>query len=179
MINLLPPKEKKALLEERTKKHVIVLSVLVFAFLFSLGLILASFKFYSESRVNFQKIILEQKRQFFELSKEQQLEKEIEGLNEILFQLNIFYQEKFYLTESLETLSKTFPQGLYLTNLSFQKETLQFFLAGFAPTRETLSLFKNNLEKEKAFRDVYFPTSNWLEPKDVEFSVSFKLNKRQ
>jgi len=177
MINLLPPKEKETLLKEKQKSQVFILGITIFASLLFLILILFSIKVNLKNEVNSQKTTLEKEQKIFKMSEMQNLEKEIKDLNITLSKLDSFYQEKFYLTDILRELSETLPPGLYLKRISFNAESQEISLSGFSPTREILSEFKRNLEKEKIFKDVYFPPSNWLYSTNIDFFATFKILK--
>ncbi len=85
------------------------------------------------------------------------------------------------LTQVLEKISKLLPSGTYLTNFNLnlppKKEEFwaQISLSGFSESREVLLSFKENLEKEAEFAEVYFPPENWVKPSDINFTVTFKL----
>ncbi len=74
------------------------------------------------------------------------------------------------------------PESIYLDNSSIiftepkeEKPYLKVSFSGFALTREDLFSLKRNLEKEENFQEVHFPTSNWIEARDINFSVNFKI----
>jgi len=181
MINLLPPEEKKGILLEEKKKIVITIWVLVLFFLFCFILILFSIKFYIQGQIESQRIILQQVEKEFKQSGVQDLQEKINSANLTLTKLGNFYQNKIYCVKILEKISKALPQGTYLTNLSVdyidteEESGFRISLSGLAPTREVLFDFKKNLEEEKDFKEVYFPPVNWVEPVDIDFTVSFKM----
>lgn len=181
MINLLPPQYKQELLLEETKRLVIILEVVILASLVSLVLILFSIKTYLNGEVDFQKIILSQAEKEFGQSGFQNIQEKINLLNLTFSKLDSFYQEKFYFTEILEKVSKTLLPGTYLTTLSFSpslaEEDFRFriSLSGFAKTREILLEFKEKLEAEEDFKEVYFPASNWVKPTDINFNLTFVI----
>jgi len=168
MINLLPSKEKKALIQEENWKIVLIWGFLVLIFLISLTLILFSIKIYISGYVESQKILLSQPYP-------QDFEKMIEIANQNFSKLNSFYQGQIYLSKVLERISINLPPKIYLTSFSYQKERGQITLLGFVATREILLEFKKNLEREKDFAEIYFPSQNWLEPINIDFSVTFRI----
>ena len=105
----------------------------------------------------------------------------MKSLNSILKELNSFYQNEANLVEVSRLISGFLPREVYLTTLHFnkaaglekEKYSGEVFLAGFAPSRETLTVFKKNLEKE--FKEVYFPPENWVKPTDISFTATFKV----
>jgi Tfp pilus assembly protein PilN len=180
MINLLPPSEKEELLREKQWKLIIILGILVLAFLICFSLILFSLKAFITGEVEAQKILFNQREKEFKSPKMQTLEENLVSFNLILSKLDSFYQNQINLTEILEKISKTLPTEAYLTNLSitpyFEKaQKIKCNLSGFSPTREKLLEFKQNLESEGTFEEVYFPPVNWVEAKNINFTVTFNI----
>ena len=109
------------------------------------------------------------------------LAEEINRINNNLVQLNSFYrnQPRFY--EVFNQISKVLPDQIYLTNASVvlkaeeENEILNCSLTGYSPNRETLFSLKKNLEDNGVFKEIDFPPSNWVKAKDINFSVSFKI----
>jgi len=181
-VNLLPQEEKELLVQEEKWKLILILEIILLAFFISLALILFSIKTYISGQVEAQKILLSQKE--LDAPHIQQLEKNIKDNNLIFAQLHSFYQERISVTGALEKISQVLPEKLYLSTLNFtvltsqqSKYSAQISLSGFAPTRELLLEFKERLEGQEHFKEVYFPASNWLKPTDINFSVSFKIAK--
>ena len=175
MINLLPPQYKAELKEEENWKLTLILSILFLIFLVCSALILFSIKASISGQVEAQKILLLQEEKKFEESQIQNLEEKITVSNQALLKLNSFYQSQTTSTEILEKISETLPTGVYLTILNFNPAQISLF--GFSPNREILLEFKQNLEKEQTFGEIYFPPSSWVKPTDIDFSVNFKIAK--
>ena len=182
MINLLPPEEKEKFLLEKKKRIIIILWALVLFFLVCLILILFSIKIYLRSQVESQRAFLIEAEKEFEQSEIQDLRKKISSVNLTLTKLNSFYQQKIYFSQILEKISQTLPSEAYLNNLSAvfssdeEKGNVRVSLSGFVSTRETLFEFKKSLEKESNFKEISFPPANWVEPTDINFFTSFKVN---
>ncbi|MFH1308489.1 MAG: PilN domain-containing protein [Patescibacteria group bacterium] len=181
MINLLPPIEKEKIESVRKEKIIIIFCIFILFFLFYLIFILFSIKFYIQSQLETQIIILEEVKQEFEKSEISTLQKEINLANISLTKLNEFYKNKIYFTEILEKISKTLPENIYLNNFSSVFITsediseIKISISGFASDRDILFNFKKNLEKESKFEEVYFPPANWVKSTDIDFLVSFKI----
>lgn len=177
MINLLSPEEKEKLLLEQKKRIAIILWFLILFFLVCLTLILFAAEIYLKTQLDTQKNLLAEVQKEYNRPEIQNLQEEIRAANSSLTKLNSFYQKKIYFAEILERISKTLPQGTYLTNFStvFSPETLKVSLSGFAPFRETLFEFKKNLEKEEDFKKVFFPPANWVKPANIEFFVTLEI----
>lgn len=175
MINLLPQKEKEALLQEENWKLVLIFEILILIFLLFLSLAFFSVKIYISGRLDEQKILKEMEGKGAKTFETQDFQKKITAASQNLSKLDSFYQSQINLTEILEKISETLPPGIYLTGLSYQKDASQIGLSGFAKLRETLFEFKKNLEEEKYFHDVYFPPSSWVKSKEVDFNATLKV----
>lgn len=175
MINLLPPKEKQILLKEKQFREILILETVILIALSFLGLILFLIKTDLKNKILLQETILTQKEQEFKIAKIDNLEKEIKSFNQTLFKLNSFFQSHFYLTDILKDLANLKPSEIYFTSISFNQKEKELSISGFSPDRTTLTEFKKNLAKKENFKEIYFPPSNWIKPKDIEFFVSFKL----
>ena len=173
--NLLPPQNKAELFEEDVKNLIIILGILLLISLFSLTSILFRIQNYISDQVDSEKITMDFEKKRVEDSEIQNLRAKIISTNKTLSQLNSFYQEQTNLIEVFNKISEILPFQMYLTNLSYQKESNQVSLSGFSPTKEILYDFNKNLEKE--FSDVYFPLQNWVKPTDIDFQATFKIKK--
>ncbi|MCP6718438.1 MAG: hypothetical protein KJI70_02780 [Patescibacteria group bacterium] len=180
MINLLPLKQKRSLLQEERFRLTLILGTLFLAFLICLSLILFLIKNYTLWDLEAQKILIQEKEKTLSLS--QELEKEMKEANLFLSNLVSFYDEKVSAAQILEIINNTLPSGVYLTSFDFVipaikgKEKPRIALRGFSPDRETLLTFQVNLKKEKRFSEIYFSPESWIEPENVEFNVTFRFN---
>ncbi len=180
MINLLPPQNKEEILQEENWKLLMILGMHLLFFFISLLLILFSVKIFITGEVDVQKILFAEREKEFKNTQMQNLEANLTTFNTNLNQLDSFYQSQLNLTEILEKISKTLPVQIYLTNLSIipqgrKGEMINCSLSGFSPDREILLQFKENLEKETQFQDIYFPPSSWVKAMDINFTISFNV----
>ncbi len=179
MINLLPIKQKQRLLEEEFFRLTLILGTLFLSFLVCLSLILFLIKNYTSWDLEAEKILLQEKEKTISLNKE--LEKEIKEANTFLSELDSFYQETTRTTHLLETIDATLASGVYLTSFDFalpkikDRDKSRISISGFSPDRETLLIFQENLKKEESFSEVYFSPESWVEPKNLDFDVSFRF----
>lgn len=175
MINLLPPKEKEVFKKEENWKIVLILSFLIFLFLFCFTLVLLAVNFHIWGQVESQKILLESEEKKLEISEIQKLEKEIKTTNKKFLELDSFYEKRTDLTSHLNKISEILPKESYLFSLSFSPNSSEVILAGFCPNRELLYEFKQNLQAREEFKDVKFPLANWVKPTNIDFTVTFKV----
>lgn len=182
MINLLPPKQKEEILDEKKFRIILILEILVLAFLISLFLMMLSVKIYITGQAASQKILADLEKEQFEKSEIKDFEKEINSLNQEILRLNSFYQNQYRWSDLLENLSAVVPQGGYLNTISLnplpkeEEKLAEVSLSGFSPTREALSDFKKRLETNSYFKEVSFPASNWVKSKDIDFSATLKVD---
>lgn len=178
MINLLPSQEKKELEMEKKGRLTLVLGIILLISFLCLSLILFSIKIYISSKLESQKVLFKIEEERFKASEIQDLREKIVRANQDLSKLDSFYRGRADLTKILEKVSVLLPPGVYLNSFTWQKETLQIGLSGFVSLRDDLFELKKNLEKEKDFSEIYFPASNWVKPKDINFSVTLKVKPR-
>lgn len=175
MINLLPPQQKRDLLGEERFKLILILGILLLVFLILLSLILLSIKIYISGQAESQKILANLGEK--ELPQFKALKEKLNSINQDLSKVDSFYQGQFYLTEFLERISNITPEGIYLKSFSYQKGTSQITFSGFSPTVEVLVDFKENLEKQKDFKEIRFPPAVWIKLVDIDFEVTFQITK--
>lgn len=171
-INLLPPQAKTEISEQRTKKLIIILGVLILIFFLSLSLILFLVENYISREVNSQKTLVNLEKEQLITPEVQKIREEIIQANQNLLELDSFYTKQIKLEEIFKKISEILPPKMYLTNFSWREESLAISLSGFAPDRETLLEFRKNLEKE--FPNPHFSPQSLTNPND--FQVNFKIN---
>jgi len=177
MINLLPPRYKIEIKEEDGLRMAIILEFLFLVFLVSLALILLSIKIYLQSQLDSFKISASFQEKSSQNSEVQNLRNKVVAANQNIAKLDSFYQNQVSSVDILREISKLIPEGIYLKTLTWQKESEQVGLTGFSPTRELLFTLNSNLAAAKDFSNVIFSQDSWLDPKDIDFSVNFKINK--
>lgn len=180
MINLLPPQEKDVILTEAKKKIAIIIGFLILFFFACLILISISIRIYLQGYIESEKSFLAESEKEFSQSESQNLQERIKLANTLIKELNSFYGQKIYFSEIAEIVSKTLPDNFYLTDfsliLSGEKE-INVSLSGFAPLREDLFKFKENLETEEGFKNISFPPVNWVKARNIDFYVTFKIKR--
>ncbi len=180
MINLLPLEEKNRIYLERKKKLTVILWLFLSLFLFFLILIIFSVRSYLKDQLDYQKTISQNNKNRIEQSEIQEIQKKFESFNQSLVKLDSFYKKKIYFSDILLNISHILPKESYLTDVSLaydEDNNLKVTLSGFVSTRENLFEFKKNIEKESWVKDVSFPPSNWIEPRNINFSLNFKIVK--
>ncbi|MFH1451166.1 MAG: PilN domain-containing protein [bacterium] len=177
MLNLLPQKEKEALIQQEKRKIIFILEFLALIFLLFVILVLFALSVEIKGKLDGQEITIALEEERLEKEKIEERKSKIASLNADILGLDSFYRQQFGLTEVLLRISDILPSGIYLTGISFQEEGRQIVLLGFSPNRDLLVEFKNRLEEEENFRDVYFPSSTWIKQKDIDFQLNLKVIK--
>lgn len=175
MINLLPQEQKEELLKEEKLKIILVLGVVIMSVFISQILLLFLIKNYIAVDLEIQKIYSKERERELNVPALKELENKIKASDLVFAKLDSFYRSQIKTTAILEKISQSLPEGLYLTSLNFNSKSSQASLAGFTSSREKLLNLRENLEKEKAFGDIYFPPENWVTPVDINFNVVFKV----
>ncbi len=184
MINLLPSAFKEEIRQEENLRLLVILLALLFLFLLSLSFLLGSLRIYLGGEIKTQEAELVIRREILEGHKEQEV---IKSLNRDVMNTVRLYRRQVQLGSVFKSLADNLPNSMILENFSYTpfseavvKEEVKTIpskltLSGFAPTRETLFSFKENLEADSLFQRVTFPPSNWVNSKDIIFSVSLEL----
>ncbi len=180
MINLLPQQKKDQLASEEKFRLSVIFGIVILSSLLSFALILFALKFYLLDQLEVQNNLLDQK--IFENPQIVELEKDIRNSNKIVTELASFYKKEYSLSGILDEIIKTVPPGVSFNSLSFEpvKEgqyKAKFSISGLSATRESLLEFKENLEENGSFEEISFPSSIWVEPANIAFTVSFKATK--
>lgn len=185
MINLLPEKEKKELESGKNRKVILILGILCLLFLACLILLLFLFKIYFFSQVNSQKqLLFDKERELKSIPQFQDFRQTIKETNQELVKVKNFYQKQILIAPILESLSKLVPSKIYFTRLFIQKPEIaeeekdylfKINVWGYAENRENLFLFRKALSESDDFKEVDVSLQSWLEPTDIDFSLTLKI----
>ena len=184
MINLLPDTYKERLDKDRKQRTILNLGIFLLAFLIIFGMMLLTVKIIFESFSEQQAILFQTEEKVLKLEKDLALEKGIEDLDREakaadidLAEISKFYKNSSDLVSLIGKINGFLASGSYLTSFIYEKESLKVSVAGFAPDRDTLFLIKENFEKEPEFSDLFFPSTNWLDP--GRFNLTFKITSNE
>ena len=187
MINLLPEKEKQALKERKKMTRILIWAGLLAAEAVLLLGLLFGVNYFLSAKTEALKEKVSLKSAQVDNLKNSNFQTFIKRANANLRQADKFFKREILLSGVLEKLAVLTPSGIRVEELSFQKEFKKnkqgkwvayamVHLSGVARTREILFDFKNKLEEESAFQDVYFLPSSWVKPQNASFSLSFKVS---
>jgi Tfp pilus assembly protein PilN len=183
MINLLSPQQKEKLAEQKTLRLLVILGTSVLVFFASFLLIAVSLLIHLKGEIQAQ----ETSMRSVELRVEQGTLQSLKDRNTAFREVAAFYKNTTTPSSLIEYIAQELPQDLFLTSLSYTpgtstktkgitKETRShIILTGFASTRDSLFLFRENLHSTKVFENIVFPPSNWVNPRDIGFSVEMDV----
>jgi hypothetical protein len=180
MINLLPLKEKRELVFVKRNRLFIVLGFAFLIFIICFILVLFSIKFYIlKERVD-QKIATDEVYLKYKTVDVSALENSLKNYNSSISKLKVFYKDETFVTNALKIISGIqMPKDLYLTDIFLDRKDLQkevyAELIGFSGDRESLLVFRDNIEKETRIIDPIFSPESWTNSENIKFNLKFKI----
>jgi len=180
MINLLPPQQKEELRNYKVKRIAIALAFAGTVFLLSFVLVLLTLSIHLQGEVDYQSSVLEAKRGKSRTDKIESIQDEFRVYNKRIDKIQSFYKQQDYPSEFLKELESTLPSSVYLTSLSYEKVSegdykARVSFSGYCPDRNTLFELKNRMDEKERWENLKLPPSNWVEPADINFNVSFEI----
>lgn len=95
-----------------------------------------------------------------------------EKINTIDSIQNDFYKYSVILND----FNKNISPDINLNNLIIDQANQKIIFKGFSANRDALLNFKKYMEEQDGFSEIYFPISNLLEKKDINFEITTKFN---
>lgn len=178
MINLIPPKEKERIKMEKINKVIIIHWFLIFFFILCFILVLFSIRIYFKSQALAQNAMVLNAKSNSEAQKVKQFKEEMQTANNKIEEQNNFQKNKIYLSNIIEKIAGILPQNIKLNNISAvldDQKIIKASVSGFAQSREDLVALKDKLEKESAISEIYFPPTNWVKAKNIDFFANFNI----
>lgn len=180
MINLLPPRKKQRIHRYQIKRMILVLGLIGTVFLVALVLVLLALNFYLQGQVDYQGSVLKAKRGSGKSEKISSIQQKFSAYNNKTAKLERFYQDQDHPSEFLKEVGQVLPSSVHLTSLSYRKikkdqYKAQVSLSGFCPTRGKLLRLKERMDGKSKWSQIKLPPSNWVEPTDINFNVSFRV----
>ncbi len=178
MINLLPPKQKEKVFNEKKQRIISTLMFFLIVFLLFASVTIYGTKHFGLQIINAQRDLFEQKKEKFSGLIEK--EKDVQKLNRRLSRIDEFHKKKINLEEVFIDLNKIIPSKIslesfdYKFNESGQEPSHQIIIEGRASTWEDLLAFEEKLETN--YSDVNFSEDSWSQVENINFLVKFNLN---
>ncbi len=172
MINLLPQSRQNAIKQEEASKIAAIIGIIIAAAFLVFVLMLVLIKIFYQYRLRAAEIMLAEKETMMQIQDVALIENKIAANNILISKIDNSYGSRPKITVIFSQMAECLPAQIFLSRFNFGPNRAN--LEGFAPNRDILALFKNNLERRTDFADVFFPASNWLASRDIEFNVSFE-----
>lgn len=178
MINLLPSYWQKKLDEEEFFGAVIILGIVIAAASLSFILMLLLARVYFSIELKEAQIVLDEKKKEMEIYGIAAAENNISSYNKFILKAKEFYNNQVLITEIIKLITGILPDGITLSEFGISSDNV-INLSGFSRDRNSLILFKSNLEKESSFSNVIFPPENWLMAQDIIFDINLKYEPKR
>jgi len=175
MINLLPQSCQNKLRKEEISKIAAILGIVGVAALLVFILMLALVRSYYYAQLKSAQIVFAEKEREMEIFNVKETEALIVRDSGSISKVSDFFANQIKITGIFLQTAAALPQGVFLSGFSYSSGKVE--LNGFAPDRNSLVVFKNNLEACPDFADVVFPSENWLAAQDIDFKVNFNYAK--
>lgn len=172
MINLLPAYRQKKLRREEMSKIAAIIGIVFFAAFLAFILMMALIHIDYSEKLKKAEINLEGKKQEMEIFAVDEIESQIARNNSLISKINEFYEKQVKITKIFLQIAEAMPLGLTISRFTYVSSKIM--IEGYAPDRNALAVFKNNLENQSGFFEVNFPSENWLAPQNINFNVNFK-----
>lgn len=98
----------------------------------------------------------------------------VKKTNQDLERINRIQKSHKYYSRLLAGLADLIPEGVRLESISIGQDG-QAVLYGFAPKRDQVIVFKENLEQSKLFDNIFSPLANLTRQEAINFYFKFKL----
>lgn len=174
-MNLLPPQEKDFLKKEEKLKVMLVLEIVFSFFLIFLFMCLLATKIILGAELEGANIALSAERENFIKTQPTEFQNKVVLLSQDIDKLDNFYKNQINVSEASQVIAEILPEGVYLTNFTWQKSNKKIEITGFAPQRDNLFELQRNLREKGIFENIDFPQSNWIKPNNIEFLATFNL----
>jgi Tfp pilus assembly protein PilN len=182
MINLLPTEQKKILTQERDSRIVSSIVFLLFIFLISFIFILFLNKEIVSIELDKQTESVMDQFNDEDISTISDFENTSKEYGDKIEKINVFNSNVINITELLRDISDILPEGTYIKNINYGKKINkgkqsinEISIYGFASKRDDLIILKENLENKDRFKNINFPSSNWVKPENISFTVTFEI----
>ena len=181
MINLLPEEYKQALRQEEWFRLIVILGSLCLAFCVCVSLLLLSMRVYTLGSLDSQDILISAQQKEYE--EEKSPAARMREVNTSIVELERFYSSQASVANVLREIGSVLPPDINITSFSYAEGLKRkgvperISLSGFASRRDSLSDFRERLEKNPMFTNFFFPQTNLANPVDVKFSFTCDIQR--
>jgi cell division protein FtsL len=179
MINLLPPKEKEKVFNEKKQRIISTLMFFLVVFLLFTSVTFYTTKHFGLQIINIERDLFHQKKKDFAGLIEK--EEDVKKLNNRLLKIDNFTRERVNL-DKIFTRIDNLSSDILLESFDYEQITAetenksahQITLAGKASTWEQLVNFEEKLKNN--FSEVKFSEDSWSQVENINFLVKFNIN---
>ena len=195
-LNLLPPRKKEEIKWEKINRVLTVNEAAAATGLAVFIAVLLLAQIYLSGELSRLDKSVVQKQQQTEIKEVEELKNEVKVFNERLDLTGEIHSRQIGWTKILNELSLITPESVQITALNIKRNSLDnsgkkkpenagdendkgkchFNLSGYAKTRDDLLKFEDNLKNSDYFTGLKSNRSNYLKPRDVNFSCEFDLS---
>lgn len=181
MINLLPPKEKKESHLRQIKKLIIILGSAIIIIIICLIFILLSVNYYILGTTVSQKFILGQAESRYTTDEFLKYKNILQDYNKSIAKIQSFYKDGQQLHPVLyDVLNIERPSGMYFINLALTRkeksDNIEVKISGSVDTRDSLLIFKKNIEGNARVKSSNFSPESWINPTNISFNLTLEIN---
>ena len=174
--NLLPPARQAELNFQKKLKKTIVYGKIFVGLLFILSLFMMFILVFLKNQKALLETQIKTQEEGSRMLSIQAIQKEVKVFNEELKALSASLGAKKW-SSLLLTIASLAPPQITLEKISLEnmQERRGLVLAGYAPRREHLITFEQNLKASPSFKNVILPLSNFRKTEDISFLVTLEI----
>ncbi len=179
MINLLPFEERKNIEHDHKVRFVIV------AIFFAIALVIVGIIFLVPSyaavlaKMRVANDNLEGIKTTEGFKNDETLSDIIKDINSRVDKIALPEKDVSFVDNIILPLTSIKPKNLSLNEIFIARDRegkIQIQIGGISPDRETLLAFVSNLQADSTFKEVVFPISDYVQEKDIDFSINLELS---
>ncbi len=114
-----------------------------------------------------------------DISQEKQISERISVLNNEIIFLNRYLSNNMAIARTVPMITEIIPAEVNLLSVKFIHENRTVSIRGISKGRSGFLKFKQSLEQNNDFYDIYLPMSSVTQQTDIEFTISFKIKDKE
>lgn len=174
-LNLLPPKEKKALMYEvRARAALVMGGFLGAALVIFLILLLPTLFFLVFQKAEIVRSV-EIERQRHEQISLQDRKNQVRQMNDIAVATARHLSDSKSIFELFQSIIVSVPAGIHIDAIRFDWDESTIDINGFSPTRAIFLAYVNALDNHPLLEEVSSPVANLVRENDITFTISASI----
>lgn len=174
MINLIPEEIKKKLKKSFFIKIIILLFFTLSLAIFIVNLFFVPFFMFSLSQKKLANQELNREINSPQANYDEGVQELIEDIDLKLKMIEESKTSKFNVSIVLDKILSQKIDGIKINSIDYRDDNTKgrfFNIKGYASSRETLLSFKNILERDKNFKNIDLPISNFIQKTNIQFNL--------